>query len=202
MLLIVLLLAIPGCGLSPADLLAEPSVTAPPAATSTAPLPPTLAPRRPTATLAPTPTLAAPATAAPTLAAVSTEAPAAPPTAAPPTPKPTFQPLANGRFSGGFAGGQIVFRLNDAGTYITLKEITLSGIQCGAKKINKHMTFESISFFKIENGEFSFEVEQATVSGAFDSATSAHGSLSLDFSVAKTNCDIGPLSWTATGARE
>lgn len=185
--LVLSLLIAAGCGAPAAAVTAAPTI----------PAIPTLA-ARPSAT----PSL--PATAAPPTAAATVPAAAATPAA--PTPAPTlaptaFTPLGGGRFSGAFPNGEIVFRLNDAGTFVTLKEITLAGAPCGGKKINKHMTFESISFFEIEAGKFSFEVEQATVSGQFDAPDAAHGSVTLEFSVNKTTCIIGPLAWTARGAR-
>lgn len=196
-LIALLVIAQLACNYASVNILAEPSATPiPPTATYTLP-PPTFTPLPPTATftLPPPPTSTPPPAVQPVMATVPTNTPV-------PTLKPTVHPMGHARLSGTFPGGEIVFRVNDAGTYVTLKEITVNGIQCGSKKVNKHMTFESISFFEIVNGEFSFTVEQATVSGMFDSATTAHGSVSLEFNVAKTTCKIGPFAWSASGAAE
>jgi hypothetical protein len=195
LLVVLLILTQLACNYDSVNLFAEPTATAAPP-TPTFTLPPTnTAPPPPTATF----TLPPPP---PTQPAAAVE-PTLPPTPAPtntpfPTAKPTVRPQGGARFVGSFAGGVLVFRVNDAGAYVTLKEITLEKVKCGNKEINKHMTFETISYFTVENNEFYIEDEQATLSGVFDTPTTAHGSLTVNYKLNKYACTLGPVNWTAS----
>lgn len=90
------------------------------------------------------------------------------------------------------------FRTNDAGSYVTLKEITLAKAKCSnGKTVSTHLTFEDISYFEIANSKFTISFDRAVVSGTFDSPTSANGSITIKINANKGTCEIGPLSWTA-----
>jgi hypothetical protein len=194
-LAIILVLAQLACNYSTVSVFATPTASATPVTPSPTPLPPTE-----------TPTLAPPTN---TLAPTATTGPAAVVnTPIPPTTKPTIaptkaavKPVSKGRFSGKFDGGTFTFRGNENGTYVTLKEITLTKAKCGSgKTASTHLTFEDISYFEIKEGSFSISFDRATVSGSFDTPTSAHGTIWIKINANKGVCEIGPLSWTASGS--
>lgn len=188
-LFLILVAASLACNYSSVSVFATP--TASPTATVPSPTPP---PPTETATPPPTATIAPPPTAAPV---VNTPVPPTPVPTAIPT-KAAIKPASKARFSGQFEGGVFTFRTNDAGTYVTLKEITLAKAKCSnGKTVSTHLTFEDISYFEIVNGGFNITFDRATVSGTFSAANSASGSIRIKINANKGVCEIGPLSWTA-----
>jgi hypothetical protein len=172
-------------------------------ATSTATLKPsattlptkTTAPLSPTATLGPimpldTPTLPQPK---------FTNTPIPTATRIPPTPAP-LKLKAGVLFKGKFDGGALVFRIGDNGNWVIPKQVTVN-TTCKGKKFNDTISFEPPPSFAITNLQFTITVgDQVTISGAFNSATSASGTIKLFIKSGKTSCSIGPEPWTASGS--
>lgn len=184
------------CNYSSVSVFATPTASPTATVATPTPLPPTETPT----SLPPTNTAPPPS---PTLAPIVNTP--IPPTVAPtiaPT-KAVVKPVSKGKFSATFPGGAFTFRANDAGTFVTLKEITLAKAQCGnGKTVSTHLTFEDISFFEVENGSFTITFDRTTVSGMFDTPTTAHGTIYIKINANKGVCEIATSNWTAAVAGE
>ncbi len=168
---------------------AAPALPATPTVTETLSIPPTPLP---------TDTPAEPPTDTPEPPPTETIGPP-PPTIAPPTattpPTATrgmVTPIPGALFKGTFPGGDLTFRVHANGRLVIPKTVTLRGAECKeGGKINDQITFEPPPQFEVENAQFTMsQGTQVTISGRFNSSTSASGTITLKLKAKKGACSI------------